>query len=346
MDQTEGATDLLLAALAQLAEGVIITAPGGEILYVNDAAHRIHGVAELGVGTEDYSETYSLFREDGTPYPSEELPLARTVQTGEVIEGARWMIRRPDMTEVRAVGTSGPVMAEDGTRLGSVLTLRDETEQQRQRAALDQAMETQRMLLHEVNHRVANSLGLLISLVRFQARAVTDEGARQALAQVEGRMRVMASIHTALYRNSEDATVEARSYFKTMAEDVVRAFAGTTRVAVTCDAPEGCTLPLNVAIPLALMVNEMMTNSLKYAFGDRPDGSIRIMIDGPSTVERLVYSDDGRGLPPDYDPATAMRGSGVGTTIIATLTRQLRAELVAGDAAPGARFEIRLPAPA
>lgn len=344
MDQTDGASELLLAALAQLAEGVIITAPDGEILYVNEAAHRIHGVAELGIGTADYSETYSLFREDGTPYPSEELPLARTVHTGAVIEDTRWLIHRPDGTDVAAVGTSKPVVAADETRLGSVLTLRDETEAQRQRAALDQAMETQQILLHEVNHRVANSLGLLISLVRFQARTVQDEAARRALAQVEGRIRVMATIHTALYRNSEDATVEAGSYFRSMADDVLRAFSCDAAVEVSCEAPEGCTLPLNIAIPIALMVNEMMTNSLKYAFEGRPEGRITIEIDGARTVERLVYSDNGVGLPENYDLASAARGSGVGTTIITTLTRQLRAELIVGDAGPGARFEIRLPA--
>ena len=132
-DIRETATDLVAAAaerdaiLGQLAEGVIVTDPDGRITFVNDAAVRLHGVELLGVGPEDYSATYHLFTEDGLPYPSHELPLARAVTDGETVLNARWRIRRPDGTEVLAVGNARPVFKPDGGRIGAVLTLRDET---------------------------------------------------------------------------------------------------------------------------------------------------------------------------------------------------------------------------
>ncbi len=115
------------AILGQLAEGVIVTDPEGRITFVNDAAVRLHGVDRLDVGPEDYSATYHLFTEDGLPYPSNQLPLARAVTEGETILNARWRIRRPDGSEVLAVGNARPVFKPDGGRIGAVLTLRDET---------------------------------------------------------------------------------------------------------------------------------------------------------------------------------------------------------------------------
>ncbi|WP_339915581.1 PAS domain S-box protein [uncultured Brevundimonas sp.] len=115
------------AILGQLAEGVIVTDPEGRITFINDAARRQHGIEALGTGPDDYAETYQLFTEDGRPYPSEELPLTRAVRNGEIVTGARWRIRRPDGSEVVAVGNARPVIGDDGISIGAVLTMRDET---------------------------------------------------------------------------------------------------------------------------------------------------------------------------------------------------------------------------
>jgi PAS domain S-box-containing protein len=132
-DMRESAAHLVAAAaereaiLGQLAEGVIVTDPDGRISFVNEAAVRLHGVERLDVGPDDYTETYHLFTEDGRPYPTSELPLTRAVVGGETILDARWRIRRPDGSEVVAVGNARPVFNPDGSRIGAVLTLRDET---------------------------------------------------------------------------------------------------------------------------------------------------------------------------------------------------------------------------
>ena len=115
------------AILGQLAEGVIVTDPDGAIIFVNEAAARQHGVARLDVTPDEYAETYHLLTDDGRPYPPHELPLSRAVLHGETVTDARWRIRRPDGSEVIAVGNARPVTAPDGARIGAVLTLRDET---------------------------------------------------------------------------------------------------------------------------------------------------------------------------------------------------------------------------
>jgi PAS domain S-box-containing protein len=120
----------LEAVLSQLAEGVILAAADGRILFINDAAERIHGVRALGVMPEDYTTTYHLFTDDGRPYPFEQLPLMRAVRGGESVLDASWRIHRPDGSEVRASGSARPIVDEAGERIGAVLTVRDDTERQ------------------------------------------------------------------------------------------------------------------------------------------------------------------------------------------------------------------------
>lgn len=115
------------AILGQLAEGVIVTDPEGRIIFINDAAARLHGVKALDVRPEDYVATYRLLTEDGRPHPQDTLPLVRAVRDGETVLDARWRIRRPDGVEVLAVGNARPVYGPDGAKMGAVLTLRDET---------------------------------------------------------------------------------------------------------------------------------------------------------------------------------------------------------------------------
>jgi PAS domain S-box-containing protein len=105
---------------------VIVTDAAGGIVLVNEAAARIHGVNRLDVRPDEYSETYSLLTEDGRPYPSLDLPLARAVR-GETVLDARWRVRQPDGSEVLAVGNARPVLDATGRQIGAVLTLRDDT---------------------------------------------------------------------------------------------------------------------------------------------------------------------------------------------------------------------------
>ena len=132
------------ATLGQLAEGVVVTDVAGRITLINDAAARLHGVRRLDVAPESYSTAYGLLTEDGRPYPSIDLPLARAVR-GETVLEARWRIRRPDGAEVLAVGNARPVLDGTGQQIGAVLTIRDDTA----RKAAEEALERLNRSLEE-----------------------------------------------------------------------------------------------------------------------------------------------------------------------------------------------------
>lgn len=133
------------AIMDQLGEGVIVTDALGQIVFVNDKATELHGVKSLHVEPEDYTDSYHLFTIDGAPYPPLELPLARAVLKGETVEDARWRIRRPDGTEILAIGTARPLYDSDGNQQGGVLTMSDDTARhgaEEQLALLNETLET------------------------------------------------------------------------------------------------------------------------------------------------------------------------------------------------------------
>lgn len=129
--------------LDQLAEGVIVADTKGAIRYVNNAARDMHGVADLHVEPENYSDRYHLYTVDGEPHPFESLPLARAVR-GEAVFDAPWIIRRPDGTEIWAVGSAKPLRDDSGAQIGAVLTIRDVTETMQARNELRESEETVR----------------------------------------------------------------------------------------------------------------------------------------------------------------------------------------------------------
>jgi len=125
--------------LDQMAEGVIIADAEGRLRWVNPAAARMHGRAVTDIPTEDWTRSYDLLRLDGTPYPPEDLALARAVH-GETVEEVEWMVRHPDGTIVRLLGSATPLHDSGGRRLGAVLVMRDVTE----RAQLAEALQTEK----------------------------------------------------------------------------------------------------------------------------------------------------------------------------------------------------------
>ena len=109
------------AELEQLTEGVIVVNESGSIVFANAVAIAMHGRLIMGVLPDDYSPVHGLFTEDGRPYPSTDLPLARAAMLGETVLGARWRVRRPDGSSVTAMGDAMPLSDAQGKQTGAIL---------------------------------------------------------------------------------------------------------------------------------------------------------------------------------------------------------------------------------
>jgi len=197
------------------------------------------------------------------------------------------------------------------------------------RARADGLVERQRTMFAELQHRVANNMQFVSSLLSLQKRRVAADpaSAPAALDEAVERLRTMARIHRRLY-DPAAATVGFGQHLQEICTDLLEAM-GARNVACRVDAPEA-DLPLETLITLSLITTEAVTNSLKHAWPEGEPGTIRIAIGRPEPGRvALSVSDDGRGLPVDYDPA---QGDSLGLRIIRSLVQQLGGELsVAAD---------------
>ncbi len=191
-------------------------------------------------------------------------------------------------------------------------------------------------LLQEVAHRTKNNLAMLSAMVRLQSRTLGQE-ASDALEMTSQRIQTMAEVYDHLMLRDQTKIVDLKEYIG----DIVRrlmALSGDKPVAVRCELDEAYAHS-EVAVPIAIIINELVTNSIKYGFPDERPGQILIKL---HTNHELVISvsDNGVGMP-GHEQAR----KGFGSKVVALLVQQLNGQLVYEDAQPGCRVVLRMPNP-
>lgn len=195
------------------------------------------------------------------------------------------------------------------------------------------------LLLDEVNHRVKNSLQQIASVVRLQARATRHEDAREALEKTLDRIIAVGRVHEQLYKTSGEVGVfDAGAYATALARDLVNSL-GRDDVQLVTEV-EPLMLDVRQAVPLALILNELVTNALKYGCPtDRP-GRIRVGLGTEGEAYRLSVSDDGEGLPKGFAPRST---KSLGMRAVEALARQLGGRFVVEQPESGAAFAVVFP---
>ena len=202
-----------------------------------------------------------------------------------------------------------------------ILELREE------HARLARSLAEKEVLIQELHHRVKNNLQIITSLLRLQAKAATDQTVTELLQASERRLDAMALIHEQLYASADFREVRLEQQANLLMTNLFNAFGVgpsriTGQVAVSA-RPEGGPLVLGVdqAIPAGLILNELISNSLKHAFPSDRSGSIRIEARSNDGKVELAVIDDGVGVPEDL---AARTGKSLGLQIVEILARQLR----------------------
>jgi two-component sensor histidine kinase len=218
-----------------------------------------------------------------------------------------------------------------------------EQELRESRDRLEKLAEQQAVLLREMNHRVANSLQLIVSLLELQARKQPDAQLRAVLRQAADRVEAVALVHRRLYTGSDVAFVDMAGYLAGLVEELARAtHAGDHHQRVEVSAVP-VRLETDRAVSLGLVVNELVTNALKYAYPLDAPGAVRVILDyDPQGALRLAVEDDGAG----YQPDAEARGSGLGSVIVTAMARAAGADVSRDEAYKGTRWVATLAPPA
>jgi len=205
------------------------------------------------------------------------------------------------------------------------ITLKEEISQridaeQRLRTLLDEKM----ILLKEVHHRVKNNLQIINSLLNLQSRYISDEKTLAAIRESQNRIRAMSMVHEKLYQTEDISDIDLGEYIRFLAESLFQFYgAKMQKITLTTDIPD-IHADINIAIPFGLIMNELISNSLKYAFPEGNKGEVVINIRREDHTLKVVYKDNGIGIPADLDWRNTRS---LGLRLVRSLVEQLNGKI-------------------
>lgn len=214
-----------------------------------------------------------------------------------------------------------PITNPDGGLEKVIHIATDITEQKHAEETLRKSLEEKEILLKEIHHRVKNNLQIITSLLNLQSDKISDPEMISAFQESRNRVISMALVHEKLYQSKDMSDIDFKSYVQMMVLKLFSAYHIYQGVSLKVDLKDHLKLGIDTAIPCGLILNEMVTNSLKYAFPDNRSGVIKIsMRQNRQGEAMLVYQDNGIGFPEDVD---FYHSQSLGLVLIKVLTTQL-----------------------
>jgi PAS domain S-box-containing protein len=317
---------------------IVMVNRDGEIVLVNGQAERDfgHSRADL-VGRSVDTLVPERFRAHH--------PTSRAAFFGR--PDARPMGAGRDLYALRGDGTEFPVEiglvpidTEEGPMVLSAIV--DITERKQREGRTEAALREKDLLLGEVHHRVKNNLQIIDSLLSLQARRVEDVEVRASLRDSQNRIRSLSLIHQMLYQTRDFAVVDFQDFLNQLLPRLVDSMAlDRSRISLVVDVQE-VQLPINLAIPCGLIVNELVTNALKHGFPSAQRGMVRVeMAHASPTSILMAVCNDGVPIPEAFDLEA---GGTLGMELVTLLSQQLQGS-VEFQRQPITRFCVRFPCP-
>ena len=203
---------------------------------------------------------------------------------------------------------------------------------------LVRARDRAEVLLTEVNHRVANNLSFVVALIRLQRQAIQDKAAKDALDETSARIQAIAEIHRHLYTSGDVTSVSLDTYMTALLAQLEQTLTSGGLGATIRHDIEPVRLPTNASISLGIVVTEWVTNAFKYAYEGRA-GEVRVLARKLGEGLLVAVEDDGVGMA----VGAPARGTGVGSKIVTTIARSLKAEVDYLSRHPGTEARLVMP---
>lgn len=312
--------------LEGLPAAVYTTDADGTITFFNQASAAIAGRTPR-VGEDKWCVSWKLFRPDGTPVPREQCPMAVALRDNRAVRGEELVVERPDGTRIPIIPYPTPIRDESGRLIGAINMLVDISERR-------QAEYRQRMLLDELNHRVKNNLQMLHALLRTAHRETEDTAACAVLEDAAHRVGAIAASQRALYGSDSASCFDAREFVHAVCQAAQQTFAGDVKIRIDAESRE---MSNEISMPLALILNELLTNAVKHGLKGRRHGTIRVELARQDKGYTLVVEDGGDGF--ELKPSSR-RSSGLG--LIRGLAGQLGGHFTV-ERGDGARCIVSFP---
>lgn len=305
---------------------------GGRITTWNQGVQQL-----LGYGQEEFVGQHAsrLFTPEDIAAGEAERELETTRATGHA-QDERWHVRK-DGSRFFASGVLTAIQDESGGLRGFAKIMRDVTERQAAEERTRSSLVEKETLLKEIHHRVKNNLQVITSLLKLQSDAVRDPQAVKLFDEMYGRVRSIAAIHEMLYRSDNLARLDFGAYLQKITQDLIAFYRVDPQKIRVHTNVRSAYLDITQAVPCGLIVNELITNSLKHAFVDNRPGLIQVSLDKDEREVALTVSDNGIGLPPEIEPGQAVS---MGLQLVHLLVDQIQGEL-AIDRSQGTRVSIR-----
>ena len=307
-------------AVEYSAIGMALARLDGSWLKVNRALCAILGRTE--------EELYSVTFQEIT-HPADldaDLANVRALLAGEIAHyqmEKRFFHKRGEIIWVRLAVTL--VRDADGQPVHFVKQLEDITGQRNAQQLMRNSLEEKETLLKEIHHRVKNNLQVISSLLQLQSDGLADPRLLSLFREAQDRVRAMALVHESLYRSGNLAAVNFGTHVEELAATLMRSYA-TGAAPVSLEArTQPVNLDIDVAVPLSLIVNELVTNAFKHSFGKGRGGVLRVVFHERENGEIfLSIGDDGPGLPADFQLENS---TSLGLKVVRILTAQIDGRL-------------------
>ncbi len=303
-------------------DAIILGAPTGKAVEANEAAAALAGRSREGLMD---AQILDYFSEDSR---NEAKPLLEGAMNGEPASGEGWF----DQSEGRAAVEYSAKRVNIGDAPFLLFTARDISERKQAHDRIQASLREKEILLKEIHHRVKNNMQIISSLLNLQADYIKDEEAKELFIESRNRIASMALVHEELYQSKDMSRVELKDYVEKLLPRLLYSYGGEREIRQLIDVDEA-RVTIRQAIPLGLIINELVTNSLKHAFADRERGAIGVSIRQADGVAHVRVHDDGIGLPPDLNiEKTQTLGMQLVTGLISQLYGELRVEREEGTA--------------
>jgi PAS domain S-box-containing protein len=217
-----------------------------------------------------------------------------------------------------------PIFDTEGKVTEISLVAHDITEKKKSEKEIYESLKEKEVLLKEIHHRVKNNLQVISSILNLQSSFVKDKHTLEILDESRNRIRSMAMIHENLYRTTNFSSIDFKAYMENLSQSLISSYhVQRSRLHLRTEMDQ-VELVLDQAIPCGLLVNELITNSLKYAFVNREEGEVFIGLKEKNGLVELRIEDNGIGLPADFD---LLKTDTLGLQLVSTLTEQLDGQI-------------------